>query len=86
MTLVDPTFLDSLPQLQLRNGSIEMFKHGLIADRAYWENMLELDFDFDADTFFPEINSHQWKEVWREEHAADEKHAHAFTFLRYQKK
>jgi len=51
MTLVDPTFLDSLPQLQLRNGSIEMFKHGLIADRAYWENMLELDFDFDADTF-----------------------------------
>ena len=41
--------------------------------------------DFDADTFFPEINSHQWKEVWREEHAADEKHAHAFTFLRYQK-
>ena len=41
--------------------------------------------DFDADTFFPEINSHQWKEVWREEHTADEKHAHAFTFLRYQK-
>jgi dihydrofolate reductase len=42
--------------------------------------------DFDADTFFPEINTHQWEEVWREEHAADEKHAHAFTFLRYQKK
>ena len=41
--------------------------------------------DFDADTFFPEINPHQWKEVWREEHPADEKHAYAFTFLRYQK-
>ena len=41
--------------------------------------------DFDADTFFPEINPHQWKEVWREEHPADEKHPHSFTFLRYQK-
>ena len=41
--------------------------------------------DFDADTFFPEINPHQWKEVWREDHPADEKHALAFTFLRYQK-
>jgi 3-dehydroquinate synthase len=51
MTLVDPAYLDTLPQLQLRNGSIEMFKHGLIADRAYWENMLEMDFNFDSDTF-----------------------------------
>ena len=41
---------------------------------------------FEADTYFPEINPHQWEEVWREEHPADEKHAHAFTFLRYQKK
>ncbi|BAO56235.1 3-dehydroquinate synthase [Nonlabens marinus] len=51
MTLVDPKFLSTLPEQQLRNGSIEMFKHGLIADRAYWENMLELDFDFSSDTF-----------------------------------
>lgn len=41
---------------------------------------------FEADTFFPEINPHEWQEVWREEHPADEVHAHAFTFIRYQKK
>ncbi|WP_194852657.1 3-dehydroquinate synthase [Nonlabens antarcticus] len=51
MTLVDPSFLSTLPPVQMRNGSIEMFKHGLISDRAYWENMLELDFNFSSDTF-----------------------------------
>ncbi|SCY02684.1 3-dehydroquinate synthase [Nonlabens sp. Hel1_33_55] len=51
MTLVDPDFLETLPQNQLRNGSFEMFKHGLIADRIYWENMLAIDFDFSDDTF-----------------------------------
>jgi dihydrofolate reductase len=39
---------------------------------------------FEADTFFPEIGS-EWKEVWSENHAADEKHAYSFTFLQYRK-
>lgn len=51
MTLVDPAFLETLPQQQLRNGSFEMFKHGLIADKVYWENMLDLNFDFSNQTF-----------------------------------
>ncbi len=51
MTLVDPAFLTTLPQQQLRNGSFEMFKHGLIADRVYWENMLDLQFDFSNPAF-----------------------------------
>jgi len=50
MTLVDPIFLESLPYKQMRNGSFEMFKHGLIADRVYWENMIDLDFDFANET------------------------------------
>ena len=64
-------------------GGGEIYKEAMsIADEI---ELTRVHDDFDADTFFPEINSHQWKEVWREEHAADEKHAHAFTFLRYQK-
>ncbi len=39
---------------------------------------------FDADTFFPEIGS-EWKEVWSEHHAVDEKHAYSFTFIQYRK-
>ncbi|WP_124980415.1 3-dehydroquinate synthase [Nonlabens xiamenensis] len=51
MTLVHSIFLKSLPKRQLINGSIEMFKHGLIADRVYWENMLSQGATFDSETF-----------------------------------
>ena len=40
----------------------------------------------DADTFFPEIDLNLWKEVARKEHAKDEKHEFAFTFLTYERK
>jgi len=36
-----------------------------------------------ADTFFPEIDNTIWKEVRRTTHDADEKHAHAFSFITY---
>lgn len=35
----------------------------------------------DADTFSPELSSEVWKELNREEHAADEKHQYAFEFI-----
>jgi dihydrofolate reductase len=41
---------------------------------------------FDADTFFPTINWDEWTLVSEEEHHADEKHAHAFSFCVYDKK
>lgn len=37
----------------------------------------------DADTFFPSY--HEWKEVWREEHPADERHAFSYAFVDYVK-
>ena len=40
----------------------------------------------DADTFFPEIDNTKWKEVSRTTHDADDKHAHAFSFITYLKK
>ncbi|GGI56639.1 dihydrofolate reductase [Winogradskyella haliclonae] len=40
----------------------------------------------DADTFFPEINTSVWKEHSRITHNADEKHAHAFSFITYKRK
>lgn len=50
MTLIDVTFLKTMPHRELVNGSIEMFKHGLIADRAYWEDMKE-NVDYTSTTF-----------------------------------
>lgn len=34
-----------------------------------------------ADTYFPVLDPQQWVEVAREERAADERHAHAYTFV-----
>jgi len=36
-----------------------------------------------ADTFFPDYST--WKEVAREHHEADERHAHAFDFVDYER-
>lgn len=41
---------------------------------------------FDADTFFPEINMKEWKEVDSKIHDIDEHHNHAFTFITYERR
>jgi 3-dehydroquinate synthase len=51
MVIIDTTYLDILPQNEMRSGLAEMLKHGLIFDKSYWEQFLDLkaiDFaDFD---------------------------------------
>lgn len=37
--------------------------------------------DFGGDARYPEYDESRWREVEREEHPADDRHAHAFTFL-----
>lgn len=39
----------------------------------------------DADAFFPVIDLSQWKKVWHEDHAADEKHKYGFTFEQWER-
>ncbi len=41
--------------------------------------------DFEADTFFPEIDKNKWELIEEEYHPADEKHDYPFTFLTYSK-
>lgn len=52
MVLVDTSYLETLPQTEMRSGLAEMLKHGLIHDKNYWEQFTDLaaiDFaDFDA--------------------------------------
>lgn len=42
--------------------------------------------EFEADTFFPEIDESQWQLVNEEHHPKDEKHQYAFTYLTYRRK
>lgn len=41
-TLIDVTYLRTLPQNQLKSGLAEMLKHGLIADKNYWKRLSDL--------------------------------------------
>lgn len=41
-TLIDIKYLSCLPQNQFKSGLAEMLKHGLIADKAYWETLSDL--------------------------------------------
>lgn len=40
--LIDTAFLETLPQEELRSGLAEMLKHGLIADKSYWNNFTDM--------------------------------------------
>lgn len=42
MVLVDTEYLDTVPQNEMRSGLAEMLKHGLIYDKPYWEQFLDL--------------------------------------------
>jgi 3-dehydroquinate synthase len=52
MVLIDTQYLGTLSKEEMRSGLAEMLKHGLIYDKGYWEQFLDLkaiDFaDFDA--------------------------------------
>ena len=45
-----------------------------------------VDADYEADTFFPEIDLLQWQEISREDHACGEKFPHPFSFVVYEKR
>jgi dihydrofolate reductase len=62
-------------------GGGEIFQQGLhLCDRVYLTRVHAV---YEADTFFPELIPAEWKEVERQEHPADERHAVPFTFLTY---
>jgi len=42
MVIIDTSYLDTLPQNQMRSGLAEMLKHGLIRDKNYFERLTNL--------------------------------------------
>jgi len=55
--------------------------YALALARATRLDLTRVDADVGADTFFPDFDAIQWREVAREHHPADSKHAHAFDFV-----
>ena len=62
-------------------GGGEIYKQSIdIADKV---ELTRVHTTVEADTFFPEIDSKNWKIVFEEHHKKDEKHAFDFTFITY---
>ena len=65
-------------------GGGEIYKQSIeIADKI---EITRVHSSFEADTYFPEIDSDKWKLVFEEHHKKDEKHNFDFTFQTYLKR
>ena len=42
--------------------------------------------NFEGDTFFPEVNPSEWKEIKREDHKADDKNTYDYSFVILERK
>ena len=67
---------------QLFRSVLEHEVLGLSLDRIY---LTRVHADIEGDIVLPPIDWNEWKEVSREDHAADEKHPFAFSFLLFER-
>ena len=64
-------------------GGASIYQQALImADKLY---ITHVHHTCQADTFFPIIDEKIWKPIFHERHQKDDKHAHDFTFVIYEK-
>ena len=64
-------------------GGAELYRLTLpLAQRIY---LTHVHARLAGDTWFPEFDPKAWREVEREEHAADERHAHGYSFVTLQR-
>ncbi|ADY52597.1 dihydrofolate reductase [Pseudopedobacter saltans DSM 12145] len=65
-------------------GGAEIYKQAEpITDKFY---ITKVHHQFDADTFFNNLNLNELNEIWREENHADERHLYDYTFLILEKR
>jgi dihydrofolate reductase len=64
-------------------GGAQIFEQSLsIANGLY---LTIIQNNFEADTFFPELDKSQWKEISKEPHKPDEKNVYSYIFKKYEK-
>jgi dihydrofolate reductase len=64
-------------------GGAELYRE--LLPRAAVLHLTEVDADVEGDTRFPDWDRAAWRETWREEHAADERHAYPYAFVRLER-
>lgn len=64
-------------------GGAEIYRQGMPkVNKLYLTEILAT---LDGDTYFPEFDTHAWKEVSRLHHPADDRHRYPFDFVVYEK-
>jgi len=65
-------------------GGAELYRACLPAAQVL--HLTEVEADVEGDVRFPDWPREQWREVWRESHPADGRHAYPFSFLRLERR
>lgn len=64
-------------------GGAAIYQLGMpLANRLY---LTEIDATIDGDTYFPDFQKSLWKEVSRQHHPTDDRHAYPFDFVIYER-
>jgi dihydrofolate reductase len=66
-------------------GGAQIYKYAIENNLIDALDITLVHHQFEADAFFPEIDSKIWKEVSREDFKADEKNKFDYSFVRYRK-
>ena len=66
-------------------GGAQIYKETIAKDLAEQLDITLVHNEFEADVYFPEIDTKIWKEVARENFKADEKNKLDYSFVSYQK-
>lgn len=65
-------------------GGAAIYELGMpLAGRLY---LTEIEATLNGDTYFPDFQKGLWREVSRQHHSADERHAYPFDFVIYERK
>lgn len=67
-------------------GGAQIYKEVLVKNLADRLDITIVHHSFEADVFFPEIDTDIWKEVAREDFKADEKNKYDYSFVSYIKR
>lgn len=65
-------------------GGAELYR--ALFPEAVVLHLTEVHADVDGDVRFPDWDRTQWRETWREEHPADERHAWPYAFVRFERR
>ena len=67
-------------------GGAQIYKQAMESNWVDQLDITQVHHSFEADVYFPEIDSEIWEEISREDFSADKKNQYNYSFIRYKKR